>query len=255
MVPYAGQAILHATIAALVIEALLWLWRVDDPGERLRLRWVVLASPLVTAAFIAWVPARSAPSFAVEWAWFSGGRWDLLRIGPVGTATLVTFLLAGLGVVLYLRDAIPFLADRASRREPDALLPESDPAWGRVRRELAASALAAGIPVPEAALLATSTPVLLCTGIDRPRVVVSKGALDRLDNEELAAALAHELQHAASRDPLMGWWLMAARTIQAFNPAIQIAGRQAVVDIERRADFAVVRGGLARPRASALAHS
>ena len=31
----AGQAILHATVAALFVEALLRLWRVEDPGERL----------------------------------------------------------------------------------------------------------------------------------------------------------------------------------------------------------------------------
>ena len=28
----AGQAILHAAVAALLVEALLRLWRVDDPG-------------------------------------------------------------------------------------------------------------------------------------------------------------------------------------------------------------------------------
>jgi len=39
----AGQAILHATVAAFVIEALLRLWRVEDPGERLAMRWMTLS--------------------------------------------------------------------------------------------------------------------------------------------------------------------------------------------------------------------
>ena len=62
MIDAAGQAILHATVAALVVEALLRLWRVEDPGERLAMRWVEMAAPvLLTTAYLALAPWRSAP--------------------------------------------------------------------------------------------------------------------------------------------------------------------------------------------------
>jgi hypothetical protein len=97
--------------------------------------------------------------------------------------------------------------------------------------------------------MALASPVLLCTGIDRTAIVISTGTLDRLDDQALEAALAHEIAHLAARDPLTGWWLMAARTIQFFNPVVQVVARQAVQELERRADVAVTAEG----RASGLA--
>jgi Zn-dependent protease with chaperone function len=253
LVAYAGQAILHTTIAALVLEALLRLWRVQDPGERLRLRWVVLLSPLLTAAYLVLAPARSTDGFGVRWALFAGDRWNALHVGPLGAATAVTWLLAVLGVALYLRDAIPFLADRTGRQAPDEVLPEGHPAVQRLREHLGqADAPAAPHPV-DVRVVALDTPVLLCSGVDRPCVIASTAALDLLTDTELRAALAHELEHVAHRDPLCGWWLMAVRTLQCFNPAIQVVGRQAVVEIERRADLGAVNRGFGVPLAAAIA--
>jgi beta-lactamase regulating signal transducer with metallopeptidase domain len=45
---------------------------------------------------------------------------------------------------------------------------------------------------------------------------------------------------------------MTVRTLQFFNPVVQIVARQAVQDLERRADLAVVRQGRARPLAGAI---
>jgi hypothetical protein len=95
------------------------------------------------------------------------------------------------------------------------------------------------------------SPILLCTGIDRTAIVVSSGTVDRLADAALEAAIAHELAHLARRDPLTGWWLMAARTLQAFNPVVQIVARQAIQDLERRADIAVTAQG----RSGALAEA
>ncbi len=41
-----------------------------------------------------------------------------------------------------------------------------------------------------------------CVGIIRPRVIVTRGLLARLDEEELRAALMHEVEHARARGPL-----------------------------------------------------
>jgi len=253
LIAYAGQAILHATIAALVLEALLRLWRVQDPGERLRLRWVVLLTPLLTAAYVVLVPARSTDGFGVHWALFAGARWNALRVGPLGAASALTWLLIVLGVALYLRDALPFLADRTGRRTPEEALPDAHPAVRRVRAHLGPAAGATAAPSVDVRVLDLDTPVLLCSGVDRPCIIASTAALDLLTDHELRAALAHELEHVAHRDPLSGWWLMAVRTLQCFNPAIQIVGRQAVVEIERRADLGAVGRGFGVPLAAAIA--
>ena len=253
MIAAAGQAILHATVAALVIEALVRLWRVEDPGERLAMRAIAIGAPLLlTTAYLVAAPWRSAPWFTERWALFAGASWDHFHLAGVGLATAAGLALSAVGTVLYLRDAVPFLADRFVRAVPDDGLPEGHPAWARVDRALASLPAAVGPRPSTVTVLDVTAPVLLCTGIDRTAIVVSTGTLSRLDDEALRAALAHEAAHLAARDPWLGWWLMAARTLQFFNPVVQIVARQAVQDVERRADLAVAASGQGAPLASAV---
>ena len=253
MIAAAGQAILHATVAALVIEALLRLWRVDDPGERLAMRALAIAAPiLLTTTYIAAAPWRSEPWFAERWALFAGGSWNDISLGGVGVATAASLALSLAGTALYLRDAVPFLSDRLVPPAPGGALPDSHPAGQRVRRALASMPPGVTGHPSTVTVLDLDAPVLLCRGIDSTAIVVSTGALDRLDDEALGAALAHEAAHLAARDPLVGWWLMAARTLQFFNPVVQVVARQAVQDIERRADLAVEALGQGVPLASAV---
>jgi Zn-dependent protease with chaperone function len=253
LVSYAGQAILHATIAALVIEVLLRLWRVQDPGERLGLRWVALLSPLVlTATYTVFAPGRSTEWFAQRWAIFAGMHWDEVRVGGWGFAFAATVALSMLGIALYVRDAVPFLADRVNRQARDTALPTTHPAVIRVRTSLGALLPAGSSRRPALSVIDVASPVLLCSGIDRTTILISTGTLDCLDDDELAAALAHELAHLDVQDPLTGWWLMTVRTLQFFNPMVQIVARQAVQDLERRADLAVARQDRGRPLAGAI---
>ena len=250
MTAAAGQAILHATVAALVIEVLLRVWRVEAPGERLAMRWLAIAAPvLLTALYLLAAPWRAASWFIEDWSLFAGTHWNHVRVGGVGLASAASAAFSAAGTALYLRDAVPFVADRVVRAAPEDRLPWGHPACARVRAAVDALQ-ACGLERPtDVTVVALASPVLLCTGIDRTTIVISTGTLDRLDDQALEAALAHEVAHLAARDPLTGWWLMAARTIQFFNPVVQIVARQAVQDLERRADVAVTTEG----RASGLA--
>jgi Zn-dependent protease with chaperone function len=51
-------------------------------------------------------------------------------------------------------------------------------------------------------ILEDDRPQAFCAGLLRPRVYVSTGALELLDERALAAVLAHERHHARNRDPL-----------------------------------------------------
>jgi bla regulator protein blaR1 len=51
-------------------------------------------------------------------------------------------------------------------------------------------------------VLEDDRPQAFCAGLLRPRVYVSNGALELLDEQALAAVLAHERHHARNRDPL-----------------------------------------------------
>ena len=244
LITAAGQAILHATVAALVVEALLRLWRVDDPGERLALRWVAMAAPvLLTIPYLALAPWRTAPWFIEDWSLFAGAHWNHVRLGGVGVASASSAALSALGTVLFLRDAVPFVADRLGRPTTESGLGHDHPASVRVRNALEALPASDRHRPPATTVMDLESPVLLCTGIDRTAILISTGTLARLGDVPLQAALAHEFAHLARRDPLTGWWLMAARTLQVFNPVVQIVARQAIQDLERRADIAVTAQG------------
>jgi beta-lactamase regulating signal transducer with metallopeptidase domain len=79
------------------------------------------------------------------------------------------------------------------------------------------------------------------TGLGRPRIVVSQAALQRLDDEELAASLAHELGHVRRRHrPL----LVGARLLGALGrplPGTRAAERELIFSLERDADEYAVR--------------
>jgi Zn-dependent protease with chaperone function len=55
---------------------------------------------------------------------------------------------------------------------------------------------------PRARVIENAAPMAFCAGLLRPRTYISTGALDKLDDRELQAVLAHEAHHAERRDPL-----------------------------------------------------
>jgi Zn-dependent protease with chaperone function len=249
----AGLVILHGCIAALLVEAVLRLWRVQDPGERLALRWLALVAPIVLpVAFHVLAPGRSTEWFGSARALFAGEHWNQLALGHTGAASLATVALLIVGGLLYLRDALPFLDDRVrGLGERDTI--SGHPELARVQTLLDELQQAVGAPAMAVVLLDRQTPVLLCSGVDRPTLVISTGTLSRLGDDELRAALAHELAHAARRDPLMGWLLMVVRTVASFSPAAQIVARQVVQELEYRADVAVARLGYSAALSRAIA--
>jgi Zn-dependent protease with chaperone function len=217
------------------------------------MRLVALAVPLVLVPlFFVLAPWRIEPWFVSRWALFAGERWDLLSVGERGAGELALLLAAGAGAALFLRDALPPLADLA-RRDGKAEVGPWGPIPARLERALQRQAAAHGIPPPAVRLVRSLWPVMLCAGGRDPEIVLSAATLRVLDDEELEAALGHELVHVRYRDPAWGYALIAVRAAGLFNPALQWTARTAVDEIERRADQQLVaRGGSASALASAL---
>jgi Zn-dependent protease with chaperone function len=162
-----------------------------------------------------------------------GWRWDALSVREVGLARLLVYILGSIGGILFLLDFLPSFADhlRGSRHPP-----------GRAREvegvgaEVRDLSERLGIRPPPVVMVTDDSAILHCEGVLRPRLVVSNAALSALNADERRAALAHELAHAAYRDPVLGWVLAAVRAVMFFNPAVQIEARAVVGELERRAD-------------------
>ena len=99
---------------------------------------------------------------------------------------------------------------------------------GRVRR-LAAQA---DVPAPSVAVADREEPGCLTVGTQRsPTIVVTRGLLEELDDDELDAALAHEVAHLANRD---------LTVVSAVAAVVGVGNRL----LERERDLRTALGGL-----------
>ena len=78
--------------------------------------------------------------------------------------------------------------------------------------------------------------VVAATGLRRPRVIVSAGALTCFDDEELAASLAHEHGHIARRHRFVLVAAELARSLARLLPGTRRAVAELVFHLERDAD-------------------
>jgi Zn-dependent protease with chaperone function len=196
---------------------------------------VALTVPIASVPLL-WIvaPLRTSGDFREERALFDSLRWNDVRLLGVGVADAALGVLVVLGLVLFLRDLVPWLHERAGRpRGPSAMRGDGS---ARVAEALLSLAGEMRVRPPDLVVLDDPVPVLLCAGGRQPALVVSRGAYDRLDDDELRGALAHELAHIERHDPLLGWILIGVRALFWFNPVVQVLARDLVQEIERRAD-------------------
>jgi heat shock protein HtpX len=103
----------------------------------------------------------------------------------------------------------------------------AEPAPSAVARRLGpileALAGRAGIPVPGLWILRVEEPnAFAVSGPGGPRIGVTTGLLDRLDEDEVAAVLAHEVAHLEHRDPWYLGWFLAVATLLVGLTAVSV---------------------------------
>ncbi|MGE0453686.1 MAG: M56 family metallopeptidase [Vicinamibacteria bacterium] len=229
-----AEPLLHGLVAAVVVAALLRVWRLAEPGQRLAFQLLGLACPLLLPPLYALSDGGPPPRLRDAHALYAHQRLASLRLAGAGADLVVLGGLALAGTALFARDLVPLLLDPLRRRA--LRLQEPSGADAGLVEEVALLAGCLRAPTPALRIVESPAPLLFCRGLLRPAIVVSRGLLDDFDAQERRAALAHEVAHAASRDPLLGWALLVVRALQPWNPGVQLLARAALSEIERRAD-------------------
>jgi len=233
-VDFVAQGVFHTLVASLVVEALVRLWRVRAPDQRIALRLLALGYPLlVLPAYVFGLPWREGEAFR-DAALLAGRRWEEIQVLGVGLFEVFVATFAALGIGLLLMDLVPLVLGR--RGGPPRPAPPTSAEGLALVGLVAEVAAAMRRPPPPLVFLEDGPPVLFCAGVRRPSLVASRATLRLLDPAEIRAALAHELGHLERRDPAASWALMAGRIAMAFNPAFQVMARAVARDAEWRAD-------------------
>src|SRR5215472_11202151 len=100
--------------------------------------------------------------------------------------------------------------------------------------------------------ISSSLPIAFCAGARRPRIIVSDGLAEHLDDWEVEAVLLHERQHLREREPVVRAACEAAAQVLVFFPLARWWSRRRIERAELRADQAALRRVGPRPVAAAL---
>jgi Zn-dependent protease with chaperone function len=153
-----------------------------------------------------------------------------------GTPGLVLVVVGALfsGLML-LRRLVGVIAMRRLRNRCCPLTESERPGIGGMVDELAASA---GLPNRPAVLLLPSGVhgAFAMGGRRRGQILLSRDLLSRLDDDELAATLAHEIAHLESCDVRLVLVASLVRDLMAWNPLAHIAFNRLSLDRELEAD-------------------
>lgn len=84
--------------------------------------------------------------------------------------------------------------------------------------------------------ISADTPVMALVGILRPRLLVTRGLIDALTEEELAVSIAHEISHGNRRDNLKRLLMRSAPDVLRGTAAAGFCEQQWAAAAEHRAD-------------------
>ena len=225
---YLWQVALHASIMGLIFYV--WVHRIVVPSGRTKRRLLsaILVLPLITAA----IPGRTSIEFSERIAWLNSGRVLAVPL-PFGfqlwhLVVLFAVVIAGLSIWQELMPAFSHPAASEALAPPWLVdLVRAKPGWQSC-----------------AVAVSPESSVLLATGgmPQRPRVIVSQGALDRLNASELDMVLAHEHAHWDGGRWLRSHALFIVRMLQCYHPVALWVFREYCIEVEVGCDAVAVTG-------------
>ncbi len=235
---YVTLTILYSLIALTMVEALLRLWLVREPSSAVKLRLLTLALPpliacVVTLAF----RERSSVLATYNVVLFESENWFQLIGGNKAIALALFALMAvGSGAMFLFQTVLPVWRQYSTGKRQRVADPEQFP---KLRNALLSLPRRLS-PLPRIVVLDQRQPAAYVCGLRRLSVFLSTGLIEMLDEEELAAVLAHEISHIRKGDMCLSWVIFLLRGLMFYNPIAIIAFNQISLDMERACDEEVI---------------
>ena len=229
---YATQSFFHALIASALADGAIHAWNIRNPLVLQRFRFALIVLALFSFPLYQFLnPGRSSLLFHST-ALFDSSRWLAVELwNGVSLSHLFLALLALTALIFFVQELVPILR-HAIEATGDALEGERPAEGSIVYRALSS------LPVkkPDVLIIDDDDLVLFSATGKRPVIYVSTGLARDLNEEQIQAALAHEIAHVArSRRPVL-LVVFFLRMALFFNPIALIEFRRAVRNEEKICD-------------------
>lgn len=234
---YLMLTILYSLIVFTMVEALLRLWLIREPTLVLRFKLLVLALPPFCAGTITLL-FRDIGSVltAHNLVLFESEKWFHLIGDDQTTSWLLFFIVSVGGGTMFFSQTIMPTWRQYCRGKQQTLDAKYSPKLNKALRSL--SHLSPHLP--PVLVLKEHQPLAYVCGLRHLTVFLSTGLIEMLDEEELAAVLAHELAHIRKGDMWVTWIIFVLRGVMFYNPIATIAFNQISLQMEKACDEQVV---------------
>lgn len=243
---YIAQAFSHSLIAALVVDRAIQAWGISSPIMRQRFSLIVIIFPIISFPLYQIMnPERGSLSFRLG-TLFDINRWLNLEIwGVIPVNLLFLFMLLVTSLVFFFQEMVPVVRHTVETRASDA---EEEEAPDHHLVSMALEDLPG--EKPRISILDDDEFILFSTTGKRPTVFLSSGLVEKLDTEELQAAIAHEIAHISRNKRPLLVVVFVMRMLMFFNPVVLVEFRRMVQEEEKICDDIAV-SLTHRPRALA----
>lgn len=246
---YVAQSFCHSLIAAVITERAVKAWKIDDPAVQQRFHLIAVIFPIFSFPLYQAINASRGSALFRLGALFDVNQWlnwEIWGVVPIGLLFLI--MLIATSLVFLFQETIPVVKHTLESRnaEHEGTQRGSEPFVEKASKVLS-------LETPEVLTLDDDEPVLFSTTGRDPVIFISTGLREQLNEDQLHAALAHELAHIAqSKRPLL-IAVFVLRAIMFFNPTVLVKFRRAVSDEEKICDdIAVSLTGNPKALAGAL---
>ena len=219
-------------------------------GGTLTLAWYLIVNAILSIAVVAAIKRSARSSQDAN----ASGLWFAARVGPAAVALL---FVVGVFVPSYWKyepresvegfDITLTVLALAATGLFGAALVRGVGAWiGAVRRtrlwmSTARPLALAGTHIP-AFEIDAEAPIIALVGVLRPRLLVTRGLVAALTDEELAASVAHEIGHSRAKDNLKRLIMRATPDLLASTPSARAIERRWASAAEHSADLIAAAG-------------
>lgn len=227
---FIAQSVLHSFMTLVIIEIAFYSWEIRDHLAKFRYRLLVLILPIFVFPVYQLInPDRGSMYFRENTAIFNFNGWLAIKLWDIiPVYSLFLALLSGTMLIFFLQEIFPIVREKIPKPNYKSFMtPDRD-----INSIVDNLCKRLKIAKPSVQIVDDPYPMLFATGIKNHTIILSNGLLDKLTDDELESALAHEIAHIRKGSNIKTQIIYILRMLMFYNPVSLIEFRRLVQDDE-----------------------